>query len=54
MSRITMEQGLLYCSSQEKLLKKKKQNQMLLQGIKWEENQKGEQNSTSQTGSRKE
>ena len=33
---------------------KKNQNQKLLQGIKWEENQKGEQKLTSQKGSRKE
>ena len=33
---------------------KKNQNQKLLHGIKWEENQKGEQKLTSQTGSRKE
>ena len=33
---------------------KKNQIQKLLQGIKWEENQKGEQNLTSQTGSMKE
>ena len=33
---------------------KKNQNQKLLRGIKWEENQKGEQKLTSQMGNRKE
>ena len=44
--------GLLYCPSQAKL--QNNQNRKLLQGIKWEENQKGEQKLTSETGSRKE
>ena len=43
---ITVHQELIYCPSQAKL--QKKQNQKLLQGIKWEENQKGEQKSNGQ------
>ena len=44
--------GLLYFPSQTKL--QNNQNQKRLQGIKWEENEKGEQKLTSQMGSRKE
>ena len=44
--------GLLYYPSQAKL--QNNQNQKLLHGIKWEENQEGEQKLTSQTGRRKE
>ena len=48
---IIVHQELIYCPSQRKITKKKNQNQKLLQGIKWEENQKGEQKSKIQTSS---
>ena len=54
MSLLQWSKGLYTALAKQNYKKKKKQNQKLLQGIKWEENQKEEQSSTSQTGSMKE
>ena len=51
-SLLQCTKSLYTAPAKEKLQKKKNQNQKLLQGIKWEENQKGEQKSKIQTSSR--